>query len=224
MAEVPYEIPVLRDYAAEWINGKILRGDLRPGDRLDPAIIARELGVSHIPVREAMQGLAGEGRVTHIPRRGFFIPSIDFETLESVYHWLSVIESEGYKLAMPLIRDEDVAKMTALYHDMDAAYASDDTVAYRRTHRRFHFVPLDRELTKLPVRFLQYLWDEAERYSVPKLASDRDIPRLQQHHLELTKAFADRDTARVLAIMAEHRHQSHLSDQELAGLGLRMPD
>ncbi len=103
--------------------------------------------------------------------------------------------------------------MAALCDDMEEARLRDDTVAYRKAHRKFHFLALDRELTKLPIRFLQYLWDEAERYSLPHVRADVDIPRLQTQHHQLVEAFSERDLDRVLAIMAEHRHVALLESE-----------
>lgn len=199
-------IPVLHEYVVDWLTGVLMRGELGPGHRVDPGTIGRDLGISHIPVREALQVLAGEGRLDWIPRRGFFIPELDAERLEAVYHWLRIIETEGYRLALPSVTPADAGLMAELCSELEDARVRDDLVAYRKAHRRFHFQPLIHQPGRLPVRFLEYLWDQADRFAAPYLRTDVEITRLQGQHLQLVDAFRAADIEQVLTIMSDHRH------------------
>lgn len=198
----------LQQEVADWLTGAVLTGRLQPGDRVSAEMIAQELGMSHIPVREALQVLEGEGRLERQPRRGFFLRALKPEEIESIYHWRAVIESEGYQLAMPLVTPEDLETMTAQLAAMRAARAANDLVAYSRAHRRFHFTPLFHLPNHLPIRFLDYLWDEGERYAHPNLRADVEMPRFAAQHERLLEAFRQRDLPTVLKIMAEHRRLS----------------
>jgi DNA-binding GntR family transcriptional regulator len=195
----------LQQEVADWLTGAILTARLGPGDRVSAEMIAQELGMSHIPVREALQVLEGEGRLERQPRRGFFLPALSPEEIEAIYHWRGVIEAEGCRLALPSVTPADVEAMAALLGRMREAAERNDPVAYSQAHRRFHRAPLAHLPNRLPLRFLDYLWDEAERYALPHLRPDVELPRLAEQHERLLGAFRDGDLAAVLAIMEEHR-------------------
>lgn len=204
----------LHEHVGQEIMRMIYVGELQPGQRIDPQVVAEALDVSHIPVRESLQGLAGQGRVVWKPRRGFFVPELDVEALEGVFHWLSVIEAESYRLTVPVLDDDDLERMQVLCGQLEQCIADGDLLAYRRIHRQFHFVPLDKPPTDLARRFLEYLWDEAERYATPALGEDLEIEGLQNQHRLLADAFRDRDLDSVLDIMKKHRHVSLASAVE----------
>lgn len=70
---------------AAWIRAEILRGALRRGDRVTQEDVARELGVSRIPVREALVALDLEGWITHEPHRGAFVRGVDAAWVQDHY-------------------------------------------------------------------------------------------------------------------------------------------
>ena len=73
----------------ETLKHAIMNRAFRPGDRLDPAVIAEELNASTTPVREALNHLAGEGLVESRTGSGFHLPSFDEPGLKDMYAWSS---------------------------------------------------------------------------------------------------------------------------------------
>src|SRR3546814_2721046 len=69
------------------IKQRIMAHEFRPGDRLDPAVLAELLASSVTPVRDALHMLAGEGLVEARTSGGFHLPSIDEPGLEDLYAW-----------------------------------------------------------------------------------------------------------------------------------------
>jgi len=76
---------------AAWIRAEILRGALRRGDRVAQEDVARELGVSRIPVREALVALDLEGWVTLEPHRGAFVRGVDAVWVQDHYELLGAL-------------------------------------------------------------------------------------------------------------------------------------
>ena len=66
-------MPTLKQRAYRYIRQAMSEGVLSAGDRLSPAALAKEIGISHIPVREAISQLYSEGLVEQLPRRGAFV-------------------------------------------------------------------------------------------------------------------------------------------------------
>ena len=69
--------PSLKDSAADYLREQILTGQLTPGTKIDQDEISAALGISRLPVREALIQLANEGLVDAVPRRGAFVASLE---------------------------------------------------------------------------------------------------------------------------------------------------
>lgn len=194
----------LQDFVSRRLVRAIVTGKLLPGEKLSPAKLAEELGVSHIPVREALAALEAVGHVTRMPRVGFFVAQLSPEAIEDVYHWRKVLEDEAHRIAVPRLEESDLARMRKLNVSMfRAAELRNDR--FLGLNREFHFVPFERTGSEVLVRFLNQLWDAAAR-SQNTMAYVK-VPRslLRDHHTALMEAFEARDVDLVNARMAEHR-------------------
>jgi DNA-binding GntR family transcriptional regulator len=109
----------------------ILTAALPPGTRLRQEKLAELFGTSRIPVREALRALEYEGLVSSLPRRGFTVTELDADDIEEVYDLRILLESHAVRLAVPLITDEDLQILEALYAEMVAAASGDDQLAAR---------------------------------------------------------------------------------------------
>jgi DNA-binding GntR family transcriptional regulator len=101
---------------SEQIRGRILDGTLKPGERLVEDRLSAELGVSRVPVREALRGLSVEGLVTLLPRRGATVVEITPETVAELVEVRALLEGLNAKLA-------------AQRHDPEIVRALEDTLA-----------------------------------------------------------------------------------------------
>ena len=80
---VPVTAPdTTQQHAVDWLRHAIVSGDLKPGERIPQEEIAERIGVSLIPVREALRVLEGEGQVTYRPRRGYAVTVLRIEDLD----------------------------------------------------------------------------------------------------------------------------------------------
>ena len=80
---------VLKQRAAQEIRRRIFAGEMRPGSKVDQDAIAADLGISKLPVREALIALDGEGIIQVAPRRGAFVAELSREDVRD--HYLSLI-------------------------------------------------------------------------------------------------------------------------------------
>lgn len=85
--------PTLAERAYQHIRGKLAEGELAPGRQLVNRVLADEIGVSVIPVREAIHRLASEGLVEHVPGSGAFVRMVDREQLSNLYVLRDALES-----------------------------------------------------------------------------------------------------------------------------------
>src|SRR6056297_4052891 len=104
----PLTCDALSQQIARMLTDAIVSGQLRPGDRVAESVIARDLGVSRAPVREAGRLLESAGLLVSHANRGFFVRTIDSEDLDSLYELRLCIEREA---AARTVRDGRVAQI-----------------------------------------------------------------------------------------------------------------
>src|ERR1700736_4011704 len=97
--------------AAHELRAAIVQGDLAPGAKIRQEATAQELGVSLIPLREALKTLASEGIVTYQPQRGYFVTELPHTALRQIYEARSLLEAETERNAMPGIGQRELTAM-----------------------------------------------------------------------------------------------------------------
>lgn len=126
----------LRDQVHHAIVDRILRDDLKPGARISDTALARELGVSRTPIREALLRLEREGFLGADVGRGFFVKPLSVREMREVYSVLWTLEVLAMRNAAPLTPERAAALVrinTALEAEQDAARRIDLDVEWHRT-------------------------------------------------------------------------------------------
>jgi DNA-binding GntR family transcriptional regulator len=194
----------LQDFVVRNLVRAIASGELPPGTRLSPARLAEDLGVSHIPVREALAALEAVGQVKRIPRVGFFVAELSTDDIEDIYHWRQILEEEAHRIAVPLLTDTDLTQMREINEKMAAAVTEHSNV-FSELNRTFQFIPFQRADSEHLLRFITHLWDAAARYQSTTAYARVAKSMLQHHHDSLMNAFEARDVVAVNTMMATHR-------------------
>jgi DNA-binding GntR family transcriptional regulator len=190
--------------AAELIRAAIVEGRLEPGQRLKEEELARELGISRTPVREALLVLQTEGLLEAAPNRGAAVRTFDADDLDDLYQLRAVLEGFAARRAAARITDEEVSELRESCERFDALRAADDVDDLVQENVRFHDVILGaarserlaqlvRGVIQLPLVYRSYVWYSPEQ----KLISEH-------YHRQLTAALAAHDTERAESLMKEH--------------------
>ncbi|HXW17328.1 MAG TPA: GntR family transcriptional regulator [Candidatus Acidoferrales bacterium] len=111
----------LKDQVVRLIRGSILSGKISPGVRLNESQLARELGVSRVPIREALQQLELQGLVVNVPRRGKFVISLSEEEIQQINSLRLILEAEALRLCRAKITPELIATLNELAGKMHDA-------------------------------------------------------------------------------------------------------
>src|SRR5689334_17529071 len=107
-------LPVKRtiaDQVAELIRQRILSGQLKGGQPIRQEHLAAELGVSRIPLREALKQLAAEGFVSIASHKGAVVAELSVEEVEELFDLRLKLETWLMELAMPAMTDAEVADL-----------------------------------------------------------------------------------------------------------------
>jgi DNA-binding GntR family transcriptional regulator len=110
----------LKSHIFHGLREAIVSGRYRPGDRLNESKIAREFGISRIPVREALMQLQEHGLVMNHERRGMFVTQLNEEDVQRINSLRVVLEAEALKLCRLKISKKDAARLTDVMARMDA--------------------------------------------------------------------------------------------------------
>jgi len=123
---------------SEQIRGRILDGSLKPGERLVEDRLSAELGVSRVPVREALRGLSVEGLVTLLPRRGATVVEVTPETVAELVEVRALLEGLNAKLAAQRHDPEIVAQLQDTLARGNAAARNGTSEELAHLNAEFH--------------------------------------------------------------------------------------
>lgn len=200
----------LASLVAEQIRAAILNGEYQPGSWLRQQHLADVLGVSQIPVREALKELTVEGLVEHIPYKGVRVLATKVEDIEDIYAQRIFLEGRAARLAASQITPEELEHLRQLHAEMQDNLSPEQIAAYRRLNRRFHELIytasrrqyLIRVLTQLWATYPTMLWGNFAQTAVSPLPA-RDATD-QQEHAAIIHALACHDGAAAEAFMQSH--------------------
>jgi DNA-binding GntR family transcriptional regulator len=194
---------VLSDQVKDRLLQAILDGRYPPGARIVETRVARELGTSQAPVREALRDLEGLGVIETTAFRGARVRRPSTDELLEAFAVRSALESLGARLAIPWLTDHDLDELGGYVAEMqDAADAADvhrEATADAAFHGRI--VELARNTT------LSRVWRTLEPFSrtyITIVAPGSDRRRIADGHEPVLEALRRRDPALVTAVL--HRH------------------
>ncbi len=206
------------------LRARILDGRLPGGAALRQDELAADLGVSRVPVREALRMLEADGHVRYAAHRGYRVTILDIDELEEIYRLRALIEDDLVSRAEavftsdarppatpadgPEPADARAAHLLAvrLAHAELAAQeaaAPPDPAALARANRAFHWAVL--RPGPRTDRILRTLWDASEAYRARWFAAPANVAKGAHDHREILAAVEVGDLPRIRALLAAHR-------------------
>ena len=189
--------------ATELIRLAILDGRLEPGSRLKEEELARELGISRTPIREALLVLQAEGLIQTTPNRGAVVVTHDADDLIDLYQLRALLEGHAARQAAARISDEEIGLLRESCDRFDRIAAEDIRELVKENllfHRAIHAAAgsarlsgMLRRVIELPLVYKSYVWYPP------------DQKRISAHyHRQITNALSVRDAERAELVMREH--------------------
>lgn len=157
--------PSLVDEIAARIQADILEGRLAPGQRISAAAISRELGVSHIPVREALRRLEAGALVESTHHQGAAVSRISIDELHEIYDLRRLIEGHVVRSAAARYTDGDLEAIIGAGDRLMLTDPTDPAGSFWEAHRAFHRAILEPAMNPTIARVLATLWQSGERYA-----------------------------------------------------------
>jgi len=203
----------LREQIVSSLRDSIIKGDLKPGQKLTEPELAERLGISRTPIREAFRQLESEGFLTVMPRRGAVVSSMSKQEIDDFYELKSLLEGYAARVATEKISSQEIEKLKTINENLEKAAEADDTELFFKKNEEFHNVFLSlcgnekmREIRDAMVqRFLRF---RLQALAVP----GRKMESVKQHRA-IIRAFEEGHGRLAEAVVVEHEL---LGGEELA--------
>jgi DNA-binding GntR family transcriptional regulator len=192
--------------AAEILRRRILAGELKAGQPIRQEQIAQELGVSRIPLREALKQLEAEGFVTIAPHKGAVVSTLSAEEAEELFALRFQLESWLLREAIPRMQEADFAHLDAIIDESRTPDkdAGGNLARWGELNWQFHealYLPAGRPLS---LRVLKRIHDNLDRYLRLQIALTRDWDRAYRDHQDLIGLSRDRNVDGALSLLERH--------------------
>lgn len=211
MTTTPAGIPLglahmpLRDQIREEIRQRIIDGRLSPGTRIVERELAAELGVSRVPVREALRMLETEGFLEVVQRRGVVVKKMTRQDVEELFDVRVALEVLATRRATERARPEDLERLRGILDRVDEAIASGDAELVGRGNEAFHDAIIELAGNGLLASMLEPLQGRLHWL----FRQNQNAEQLQAEHRALFDAVAsgdpERSGAQALAHVLENR-------------------
>jgi DNA-binding GntR family transcriptional regulator len=191
----------------EHLLGRILRGDLLPGARIGEPEVAAELGVSRVPVREALRELESSGLVVSRKHAGVFVHAPDADEIHGLYDLRALLDGYAGRRATRLPLPQRIALCDALdasIADMRAAAGAQDVARYYGENLRFHWLLVE-AADNLPVaETYRNVVQKLHLSRLKNLSQDTGMQASIAEHVAIARALRDGDAALSEQLLATH--------------------
>lgn len=194
----------LRDVVFNTLRKAILKGELKPGERLMEIALAQRLGVSRTPVREAMRKLELEGLVVMIPRRGAQVANITEKDLNDVLEVRIALENLSIQKACSCMTEEELEKLKEAALKFESMTENGNLVRLAEADVEFHEVIYQSSDNRRLNQVLNNLREQIYRYRVEYLKDEATRKTLVKEHEEIYEAIRARDVKKAQEIAYRH--------------------
>jgi DNA-binding GntR family transcriptional regulator len=218
--------PVSLDHRTLWqrvhehLREEILSGRLAPGTELQEVALARSLGVSRGPIREALGRLASEGLVVIRPRRGAVVRALSNEEFIEAYQVREALEMMAVRLAVPRLTTEDLSEMERLIDEMAARGEAEDVQGFFEANTEFHQRFFEAAGNRMLSEIYRQVRGQIDRHRLRSLELRGNLQRSIEEHRAIVWAARAGDIERAVCLASDHirvpQIQLLVEDHELA--------
>lgn len=194
----------LHEQAVDRVRDLIVRGDLRPGERLNERLLCEQLGISRTPLREAIKFLASEGLVDLLPHRGAVVTALDTQRLAHALEVMGALEALAGELTCRKASEARIGEIRALHAEMLAMYARKDLAGYFRFNQAIHLAIVEASGNPVLATMYRQLNVNARRARyMANLSKERWDAAVREHE-EILRALERRDVPALQRLLRDH--------------------
>lgn len=207
------ELKPLRDRIASLIRDSILKGKLKPGERLMEIDVASSLGISRTPLREAFLQLESEGFVKVIPRKGAIVSETSPEDAEETYEIKGALEALAARLATTKISKEKIDELIQLNEKMRkiAQSKQKDYSEFLELNSAFHKIINSSSGNKKLIKMIENLRHQTFRYNFIFLSLVSHLQDSIKEHEQIISALKKKNADQVEKLVKRHNENAKKS-------------
>ena len=193
--------------AYDWIKEGIDSCRLKMGESLPETFLAREIGVSRTPVREALSVLEQDGYIKIVPKKGAFVSEISLEDVREIYDIRKLLEPFAALSAANRIPDGDIVKMTADWEELDRSFKRGEQVDLSRVADldiQLHFAIANYATNKRISAILTTYHVQIKRFQRLSVQSLADTQNSIDQHLIILKCLKERNPKALHRCLYDH--------------------
>src|SRR5881409_3498062 len=194
----------MAEAALERLREAIIMGELTAGTPLRLEDLARQLGMSISPIREAVRQLEALGLAEHVPHHGAKVMALDVEELRELFAIRLALEGMAVRRTAELLEPADEESARRYLTAYDEARKRGDVRAAVRAHGAFHFALYEAARSSWLVRLIRPAWDSCERYRPVLLAKGAVQDRHEELDVQLVAACEEHDGVRAAQALHDH--------------------
>ena len=193
------------DLIVETLRSAIIQGQYRAGEPLRQDRIAQDLGVSKIPLREALVQLKAEGLVSFMPKRGAVVSSLSAAEATEIFIMRQSLETVALEQAIPRLARPDLIRARSVLEIMDE---ETDQGQWGDLNWEFHATLYQAARMPLLLATIHTLHNNVTRYLVIYLDRLAGLKRSQNEHWQLLEACRNQDIQRAKTVLDSHLSQA----------------
>lgn len=186
------------------LKTEIVKGYLKPGTKLLEGKIAKQMGVSRTPIREAIRELAAEGFVKMSPNQGVIVSIASIEDIQEVLQIRSVLEGLAARLATKVINGGEIKELEKYIKQMEYYTNKDDALAFSEMDAEFHELILNICGNNRLIQIRKNLSDQAHRYRIRSLSIPGRLKYSLKEHQEIVKALKRKEVEQADKLSQKH--------------------
>lgn len=194
----------LRDVVFNTLREAILKGELKPGERLMELQLASKLGVSRTPIREAIRMLEQEGLAVTIPRKGAEVAKMTEKDMEDVLQVRDALDELAASIACEQITAEELEELKRTMREFEESTKTGDVKRIAEVDVKFHDIIYKATRNPKLENILNNLREQMYRYRVEYLKDEKNFPVLIKEHSEIVDGLAKKNKEKVITAMHKH--------------------
>jgi len=194
----------LKDMAFQSIKAVILSKKLVPGKIYNEQALAKELGISKTPVREALLDLASKGFVTFIPRKGVQINALTEKDVRDLYEVRIALETAIIRCITPNLTDVIMRKIDTIHKKEKEAIKAVDRLGYLRIDREFHLYLASLTGNRYMIASLENIRDLIDWMGFKALTRQERMEEVEHEHEKVIEKLRKGDPKGAEHLMEEH--------------------
>ena len=199
----------LRELVFEALREAIIKGVLKPGERMMEIQLAEEMGVSRTPVREAIRKLELECLVAMVPRKGAYVADLSMKDIVEVFEIRGALEGLAAELAAERITEEELEELERYLVRIMESIGADDLSLMVEVDTDFHTQLYKASRNERLSQIISNLREQIQRFRKTSLAVPGRMKAALEEHKKIVEAISARD-----GVLARHLAEEHIENAE----------